>query len=125
MHYTHHSNSPNARLTVDRSSICGCQRRLSIKSKISNRTSSHLTEDVAEVANIVEMEEAGLIEAEEATVEVEAVEGAEVAHDAAAYETVDSLTPSQMRLAIPTMTSCRWYETGHGFLPPLTDTAKA
>jgi hypothetical protein len=72
-------------LTVDRSNICGCRRRSSTKSKISNRTSSHQTEDVVVGLNIVEMEEAGVTEAEEAAVGVEAEGGDEAALEAVEY----------------------------------------
>ena len=63
------------------------------KSKINNRTSNRPTEDVGQGRHIVEMEEAGVTEAEEETVEVEAVEEAEVAH-----ETIEDLVSLQVHL---------------------------
>jgi len=64
------------------SSIYGCPRKSSTKSKISNRVNSHRIEDAAEDLHIVEMEEVGVTEVGEATVEVGAVEEDEAAHEA-------------------------------------------
>ena len=63
------------------------------KSKISSRASKHQTEDVGEGPHIVATEEAGATEAEEATVEVEAV-----GEDGAAHEAIEVFISPQVHL---------------------------